>query len=1757
VRVPFILLHLPPFQIAPPSSPPIVHPTPLTARVFIYLDSLLKLPVKITEFKILGTLRFMLAPIIDEGPFVKAMTFSFLKPPDLNYGNLQAVFIPLSRIPGLANFIHDAISGSLVMFTWPSTMPIPFGDMTAAELAAIARRSPSGLLRIKVVRATNLRGVDLDGKSTPFVRATLGTQKHACKPPKKNTINPVWNYAAEFIVHDNDTDTLDIFVKDKDKVGSDTLLGRVQFDMSDIQPGRHSVKHALTDPGGKNKARTTNRRPEIELIMEYLPFHIKETPYTADEASDYVDPTWISEIAEAKPRGMLQKFDVFSRKATNGKLFVVVKNLWCIPKNADKPIEIIIKFGDIADDLNEKGLAQDGPPAHQTYAYAPSQMRQQDMAYYPGSPNKSHHLMVAYEETLCLPIDNIHTDKIAIFVKGLPKPQGGVKTEYLRYTASVADKLKDGAKMSILQINDGSTSWDNDPTTEVQLELTMTLLYGQHEDGPPTEPTQSGAAGVGDDATAAVSKEQAKKKAKMVKLKSSATKTTRDTIETVAQQQSGEQDEHYRTLTETLPMNHLMGITAGCYTLVYLAGYFFGWGFFGWVIAIVALGYYGQVLLKHELAVLALQESPNASWVRRVQNIEAEVKAADAAAAKAATEAAMVEAAKVAADMIDDPGGTPAVVAKAAEVEVEVTAEKYCDTRGQARVSQELPRWVKSPAVEKVTWLNEILEAMWPKLTVGISKQVREHVEKAIVDLKESKPFLKQCVLELEEFDMGELPLLVDGVQHYDNQLEGDRIHLDFDLRMATNLAVGVRVGVHRLLSTKLAVRNVAFEGILRVEMSPLVPIMPCFGSVSICFMEVPKIDLDVFIGDFSLLATPFLWDNARKILDDQMRDMLVFPNRITVPVLSDEQLRTRSKPPGAGILRIHLEGATGLRNADLLGKSDPMCCMMLHDEDQEQTLTSSVRQNDLNPVWDEMFEFVVANPNANFEFHIYDVDDDVLTSKVMRKDAGSGFMGKEHLGSASMPFQDFPVDSPIRHIVPLLSSRKKPAGNLTVTATWKPFLNNPNEEEWSAIEAHCSKKRLSASLEVEEDMLLTAAENAADDADEDTHVASVGVLYCSIRNVEDLDPRAAKVRGIVNSQQQTIDLKTPSGVLKSILKLGLLVENPKFDKFVLEVLTEKGDVLGAVTKSVADFSDGKVSNQHYQVEGSRGTVMLQMALRVTNPSSNELMHFHHGMKSIGVLRVKVVKATGLKNVERFSKSDPYVIMSFQDSNETARTAHIPNNLNPEWNAIFEFSLATKADAITFTVKDYEESSLGVKLSKEKVLGFDVQHISALPKDTLIRREYELRSSGSSKSKGSLTVELEWKEFSEEHEVAVLDKTATLAKAQAAYCKQTGWNSAVLFGRLTSLEGLAIKKPRITITAAAGGGPSETVAEFVLPPNKSQGRLAFPFVLMLPSIDSTVTFTVTDGARSRDAAVRGVSSLELGDFLGTHDKPRAFNQLLRWTGPTAPKVHFEAELLVKNLTMDRIGEIGSEDTLDTLDVPKVVISGDDTEEGDAGSSRPASPGGGLTPSGGGHLKFEVVRLRGFDSGAGGTEPHVYVSCRINARRRKPEFGSQKQKTDSVKSANPKFTKNNVFDFTVGDPNDEYIEIHAKSQEGLLGSFRAKGRLAEVHIPVKNVKIGGDYTPGPGALEQEFMFETGKRSGHVVIKVIEWLPAEFTAAGVGSKSSISTAALADDSISISSRSSNASPMKRGGNQGSRKSNLNHSVSVGDADASEKI
>mmetsp|Transcript_121171 Transcript_121171/g.343290 ORF Transcript_121171/g.343290 Transcript_121171/m.343290 type:complete len:142 (-) Transcript_121171:133-558(-) len=97
----------------------------------------------------------------------------------------------------------------------------------------------------------------------------------------------------------------------------------------------------------------------------------------------------------------------------------------------------------------------------------------------------------------------------------------------------------------------------------------------------------------------------------------------------------------------------------------------------------------------------------------------------------------------------------------------------------------------------------------------------------------------------------------------------------------------------------------------------------------------------------------------------------------------------------------------TGLRNVDLIGKSDPFVRITLEDQSGEKKgeAKTATKTDDLNPVWeDESFNFACS-------------DDDLLEYKIRFKVMDTGLGPDVELGEALVPLK----------LVPLLDEGKGP----------------------------------------------------------------------------------------------------------------------------------------------------------------------------------------------------------------------------------------------------------------------------------------------------------------------------------------------------------------------------------------------------------------------------------------------------------------------------------------------------------------------------------------------------------------------------------------------------------------------------------------------------------------------------------------------------------------------------------------------------------
>nr|XP_033773573.1 multiple C2 and transmembrane domain-containing protein 1 isoform X2 [Geotrypetes seraphini] len=101
------------------------------------------------------------------------------------------------------------------------------------RLSDVNRKSQlwTGIVSITLIEGRDLKAMDSNGLSDPYVKFRLGHQKFKSKTVPK-TLNPQWREQFDFHLYEEQGGTIDITVWDKDAGKRDDFIGRCQIDLS-------------------------------------------------------------------------------------------------------------------------------------------------------------------------------------------------------------------------------------------------------------------------------------------------------------------------------------------------------------------------------------------------------------------------------------------------------------------------------------------------------------------------------------------------------------------------------------------------------------------------------------------------------------------------------------------------------------------------------------------------------------------------------------------------------------------------------------------------------------------------------------------------------------------------------------------------------------------------------------------------------------------------------------------------------------------------------------------------------------------------------------------------------------------------------------------------------------------------------------------------------------------------------------------------------------------------------------------------------------------------------------------------------------------------------------------------------------------------------------------------------------------------------------------------------------------------------------
>ncbi|KAI2649721.1 Extended synaptotagmin-1 [Labeo rohita] len=271
------------------------------------------------------------------------------------------------------------------------------------------------------------------------------------------------------------------------------------------------------------------------------------------------------------------------------------------------------------------------------------------------------------------------------------------------------------------------------------------------------------------------------------------------------------------------------------------------------------------------------------------------------------------------------------------------------------RSKRDLPAWVNFPDVEKVEWINKILQQAWPF--------IGQYLEKLLVET--IAPSIRAASAHLQTLSFTKA-LKVVGVKAY-TEYDKRQVILDLYISYAGDVEINVEV---KKYFCKAGVKGIQLHGNLRVILEPLIGDVPLVGAITMFFIRRPKLDIN-WTGLTNLLDIPGLNAMSDTMIMDAIASFLVLPNRLTVPLVANLHVaQLRSPLPRDN----YMKGV-------ISGKSDPYAVLRVGT----QTFTSHHVDNNLNPQWREMYEVIVHEvPGQELELEVMKLDLGIVKKAVL-----------------------------------------------------------------------------------------------------------------------------------------------------------------------------------------------------------------------------------------------------------------------------------------------------------------------------------------------------------------------------------------------------------------------------------------------------------------------------------------------------------------------------------------------------------------------------------------------------------------------------------------------------------------------------------------------------------------------------------------------------------------------------------------------------
>ncbi|KAF3937899.1 Tricalbin-1 [Dactylella cylindrospora] len=196
------------------------------------------LPIFAELSGIVGTvrLRFQMTP---NPPFIKNLSLTFMGLPKISVSVVPMTQrgINVLNLPLISNFVNYAVGAALDEYVAPKSLSLDVGKMIEGD--GVQDTDAMGVIYVKIHDAVGIPAMDRGGGSDTYITlafSQFGKPVYCTRVILKDR-NPSWEEDTCILLHHEQVsagEKLSVQLWDSDRIGSDDMVGRIEFDLHDI-----------------------------------------------------------------------------------------------------------------------------------------------------------------------------------------------------------------------------------------------------------------------------------------------------------------------------------------------------------------------------------------------------------------------------------------------------------------------------------------------------------------------------------------------------------------------------------------------------------------------------------------------------------------------------------------------------------------------------------------------------------------------------------------------------------------------------------------------------------------------------------------------------------------------------------------------------------------------------------------------------------------------------------------------------------------------------------------------------------------------------------------------------------------------------------------------------------------------------------------------------------------------------------------------------------------------------------------------------------------------------------------------------------------------------------------------------------------------------------------------------------------------------------------------------------------------------------